>query len=65
MLQEGRDILNNISIDVLVADDSPTTKMSDKVKELQPANHNIPVKFLYYSNIDDFLKSESDSIGDF
>lgn len=61
--QQARNILNNISIDVLVVDDSPIEKMSKKVNEFQPANHNIPVQFLRFSDIEAVLKKEYDSIG--
>ena len=63
-LQQARNILNNISIDVLVVDDSPIEKMSEKVNEFQPANHNIPVQFLRLSDIEAVLKKEYDSIGE-
>ncbi len=63
-LQQGRDILNSISIDVLVEDGSPIGKMSDKANEFQPANRNIPVNFLYLSDIETDLQKEYDSIED-
>lgn len=63
-LQQARNILNNISIDVLVVDDSPIDKMSEKVNEFQPAKHNIPVNFLRLSDIEADLKKEYDSIGE-
>lgn len=62
--QEARNILDNISIDVLVAEDAPISKMSEKVNEFQPANHNISVNFLRLSNIEADLKKEYDSIGE-
>ncbi len=62
--QEARKILESISIDVLVAEDASIDKMSKKVNEFQPANHNVPVTFLRLSDIEAYLKEEYDSIGE-
>ena len=62
--QEARNILDNISIDVLVAEDAPISKMSKKVNEFQTANYNIPANFLRLSDIEADLEKEYDSIGE-
>lgn len=62
--KQAKKILDNISIDVLVADGSPKDKMSKKTSGFQPANHNISVNFLYLSDIEADIEKEYDSIGE-
>ena len=62
--QEARNILDNISIDVLVAEDAPKEKMSEKISEFQPANLNISVNFICLSDIEAALEQEYESIGE-
>ena len=62
--QEARKILDNISIDVLVADGTPKDKMSSKMSKFQPDYRDIPVNLLYLSDIEAALEKEYDSIGE-
>ena len=62
--QQAKNILDAISIDLLVAEDAPIEGMSQKITEFQPTNYNIPVNFLRLSDIEADLKKEYDSIGE-
>lgn len=61
--QEARNILDNISIDVLVAEGTPKERMSLTISKFQPKYRDIPFKLLYPSDIKAALEEEYENIG--
>ncbi len=60
--QKAIEILNAISIDVLVADNLPKEIMDQKVAEFQPAHRNITVNFISLDSIETYLEKEYASL---